>query len=98
MINVKFQKRSRNYCVFCPRCWHNYVSICQYSKIHGERRLKTQIEGLKRIISDQNLMLLPEYEQRMKVLKQLDYIDENEIVQRKGKVACEVLHHFLYLN
>ena len=41
-------------------------------------------------MSDQNLQLLPDYEQRISVLKALGFIDENLRVELKGKVACEV--------
>lgn len=41
-------------------------------------------------LSDQNLELLPDYEQRISVLKELQFIDENQTVQLKGRVACEV--------
>lgn len=43
-------------------------------------------------LSDQNLELLPDYEQRIAVLKELQFIDDNSTVQLKGRVACEV--HF----
>lgn len=45
---------------------------------------------MKMLMSDQNLQLLPDYEQRVLVLKELGFIDENSRVQLKGKVACEV--------
>ena len=41
-------------------------------------------------MSDQNLQLLPDYEQRIEVLKDLGFIDDSSRVQLKGKVACEV--------
>jgi antiviral helicase SKI2 len=41
-------------------------------------------------ISDQNLDLIPDYEQRIEVLKELNFINENSTVQLKGRVACEV--------
>jgi len=41
-------------------------------------------------ISDQNLDLIPDYEQRIEVLKELKFIDDNSTVQLKGRVACEV--------
>jgi len=41
-------------------------------------------------ISDQNLDLIPDYEQRIEVLKELKFIDENSTVQLKGRVACEI--------
>lgn len=42
-------------------------------------------------MSDQNLQLLPDYEQRIAVLRELGFIDENSRVELKGKVACEVI-------
>ena len=41
-------------------------------------------------MSDQNLQLLPDYEQRISVLKALGFIDQHSRVELKGKVACEV--------
>ena len=41
-------------------------------------------------MSDQNLELLPDYEQRIDVLKELGFIDEHGNVELKGRVACEV--------
>jgi len=41
-------------------------------------------------LSEQNLELLPDYEQRIDVLKELKFIDENSTVLLKGRVACEV--------
>ena len=48
------------------------------------------IADLKLAISDQNLELLPDYEQRIEVLKELKFIDDNSTVLLKGRVACEV--------
>lgn len=45
---------------------------------------------LKVTISDQNLELLPDYQQRIQVLQQLNYIDDQGTVQLKGRVACEI--------
>ncbi|KAK6347763.1 hypothetical protein TWF718_005592 [Orbilia javanica] len=55
-----------------------------------EYKLQEKIKNLKQLISDQNLQLLPDYEQRVRVLKQLDFIDESSRVQLKGRVACEI--------
>ena len=41
-------------------------------------------------MSDQNLQLLPDYEQRIEVLKDLGFVDQKSRVELKGKVACEV--------
>lgn len=57
---------------------------------HDEWQMKENISQLKQLMSDQNLQLLPDYDQRIQVLKDLGFIDEGCRVQLKGKVACEV--------
>lgn len=57
---------------------------------HDEWQVKENITQLKQLMSDQNLQLLPDYEQRIQVLKDLEFVDEQSRVQLKGKVACEV--------
>lgn len=52
--------------------------------------LQANIAFLKLALSDQNLELIPDYEQRISVLKDLKFIDENSTIQLKGRVACEV--------
>lgn len=64
---------------------------------HDEWQVKENISQLKMLMSDQNLQLLPDYEQRIQVLKDLGFVDEASRVQLKGKVACEVSHYRLYL-
>lgn len=57
---------------------------------HDEWIIKEHITQLRQLMSDQNLQLLPDYEQRIQVLKDLEFIDDASRVQLKGKVACEV--------
>lgn len=64
--------------------------IPQYAQLHAENGLKNQIAYLRASISDQNLELLPDYENRINALKEMQYIDQNATVQLKGRVACEV--------
>ncbi|KIL00999.1 hypothetical protein PAXRUDRAFT_762342 [Paxillus rubicundulus Ve08.2h10] len=61
-----------------------------YIHLHGHRALRSKIAALKDAISEQNLELIPEYEQRIGVLKELNFINENQTVQLKGRVACEI--------
>ncbi|KAJ7150328.1 ATP-dependent RNA helicase [Mycena filopes] len=61
-----------------------------YSIFHGEKVLRANIANLKLAISDQNLELIPDYEQRVEVLQELKFIDENSTVLLKGRVACEI--------
>jgi antiviral helicase SKI2 len=58
--------------------------------IHQRKQFLSEIETLKFALSDQNLELLPDYEQRVSVLKDLKFVDENSTVLLKGRVACEV--------
>jgi antiviral helicase SKI2 len=57
---------------------------------HDEWLIKENITQLRNLMSDQNLQLLPDYEQRISVLKDLEFIDSEARVQLKGKVAAEV--------
>ena len=44
------------------------------------------------MMSVQNLALVPDYEQRVEVLKELKFLETNSTVSLKGRVACEVRH------
>ncbi|KAH7308686.1 NUC185 domain-containing protein [Stachybotrys elegans] len=61
-----------------------------FAMCHDEWLIKEHISQLKQSLSDQNLQLLPDYEQRVQVLKELGFIDDAARIQLKGKVACEV--------
>jgi antiviral helicase SKI2 len=65
-----------------------------FLQVREEYLIKKNIESLKQLISDQNLELLPDYEQRVEVLKDLNYIDEGLNVLLKGRVACEISSGF----
>ena len=62
----------------------------QYAMHHDEWLVKENISQLRQLMSDQNLQLLPDYEQRISVLKDLEFITGDRTVGLKGKVACEV--------
>ncbi|OBA19905.1 antiviral helicase [Metschnikowia bicuspidata var. bicuspidata NRRL YB-4993] len=61
-----------------------------YSRLLQRNTIEKKIENLNLLISDENLELLPDYEQRLRVLEQLDFIDKNQNVVLKGRVACEI--------
>jgi antiviral helicase SKI2 len=73
-------------CLQCPSF------LKHFEMQHDEWQVKENISQLKQLMSDQNLQLLPDYEQRIQVLRDLGFIDEQSRVQLKGKVACEVSH------
>ena len=59
--------------------------------IHEEMVLREQLAELKQQMSEENLELIPNYEQRVEVLKELKFVDPvNVTVSLKGRVACEV--------
>jgi antiviral helicase SKI2 len=74
----------RSKCLSCPKFLQHFTMQ------HDEWLLKENIAQLRQLMSDQNLQLLPDYEQRIAVLKELGFIDENSRVELKGKVACEI--------
>ena len=67
--------------------------IRHFSMRHDEWLIKENISQLRQLMSDQNLQLLPDYEQRIAVLKDLGFVDDKSRVELKGKVACEVSLH-----
>ncbi|KAI0783389.1 antiviral helicase [Abortiporus biennis] len=71
-------------CLLCADFEHHYL------KVHVKKMLQANIAFLKMAISEQNLELIPDYEQRIEVLKELKFIDDNSTVLLKGRVACEI--------
>ncbi|KAG8890932.1 hypothetical protein FRB98_002952 [Tulasnella sp. 332] len=71
-------------CLLCEQFQEHYAIL------HNEKQLHMKISHLKLALSDQNLELLPDFEQRVAVLKELRHIDENQTVLLKGRVACEI--------
>ncbi|RYP13888.1 hypothetical protein DL765_006676 [Monosporascus sp. GIB2] len=61
-----------------------------FAMCHDQWLIKEHISSLRQALSDQNLQLLPDYEQRIQVLKDLSFIDADTRIQLKGKVACEI--------
>lgn len=59
--------------------------------VHVRKELEAELKMLLLKQSDQNLELLPDYHQRIEVLKTLRFIDPmSESVLLKGRVACEI--------
>ena len=71
-------------CIHCPDFAKHFAMA------HDQWIIKDRIAGIQQLMSDQNLQLLPDYEQRIAVLKDLGFIDGNARVELKGKVACEI--------
>ncbi|OBT73414.1 hypothetical protein VF21_08078 [Pseudogymnoascus sp. 05NY08] len=71
-------------CISCPEF------LKHYAMRQDEWVIKENIHQLRQLMSDQNLQLLPDYEQRIQVLRDLSFIDDTSRVELKGKVACEI--------
>ncbi|KAI1258939.1 DSHCT domain-containing protein [Xylariaceae sp. FL1019] len=61
-----------------------------FAMCHDQWLVQEHISSLRQALSDQNLQLLPDYEQRIEVLKDLSFVDTDTRIQLKGKVACEI--------
>lgn len=61
-----------------------------FQQTHDQWLVKENIDQLKQLMSDTNLQLLPDYNQRVSVLRDLGFVDTNSRVELKGKVACEI--------
>jgi len=88
----KFQKKAEllqilNSGFQCARC----PDLAEhYGQVHTRRLLAEKVADLEYRMSDKNLQLLPEYEQRLRVLKILEFVEQTNTVKLKGRVACEI--------
>ncbi|KAA8492476.1 DExH-box ATP-dependent RNA helicase DExH11 [Porphyridium purpureum] len=55
-----------------------------------QRILTEKLSRLRWALSDESLQLLPDYYQRISVLKRMNYVDADSVVLLKGRAACEV--------
>ncbi|XP_046875642.1 LOW QUALITY PROTEIN: helicase SKI2W [Hypomesus transpacificus] len=72
--------------------------VCQFIRVQERMKVQEDLDKLLFLTSDQSLSLLPEYHQRIEVLKSLDYVDKGGAVQLKGRVACQISCHELLLT
>ncbi|XP_065206278.1 superkiller complex protein 2 [Planococcus citri] len=61
-----------------------------FKKIFKVRQKEAKKEKLKHLLSEKGLLSYQEYKQKVAVLKELKYINDEDIVEMKGKVACEM--------
>ncbi|WFD36371.1 Antiviral helicase ski2 [Malassezia cuniculi] len=65
--------------------------VQEYNTVTHIRRLERESERIRYSMSEQNLELLPDYHQRMEVLRDLRFVDPaTDSVLVKGRVACEI--------
>ncbi|XP_032506230.1 helicase SKI2W isoform X2 [Phocoena sinus] len=80
------------------QCVHSPRFPAQYLKLRGRMQIQEEMERLRFLLSDQSLLLLPEYHQRVEVLRTLGYVDEVGTVKLAGRVACAMSSHELLLT
>lgn len=78
------ERMKQSKCHTCPKLKEQYVAMEQRQKLVDE------ISELRRNLSNENLQLMPEFQQRVSVLRFLNYVDDNNAVQLKGRVAREI--------
>lgn len=83
MENLALEARS-----FKSHCHPSVEKV--YTPIERKETLRSRVEALRHLLSNESLSLFPDFLQRKAVLHELGYIDENETVNIKGRVACEV--------
>ncbi len=79
-----FHERSLSICNGCPRLEK------QFALESRRQRLRQRVNRVKHAFSNQSLCLFPDFQQRLRVLQKLGYIDPSGIVELKGRIACEV--------
>ncbi|XP_029800635.1 helicase SKI2W [Suricata suricatta] len=80
------------------QCVHSPRFSTQYLKLQERMQIQKEMERLRFLLSDQSLLLLPEYHQRVEVLRTLGYVDEAGTVKLAGRVACAMSSHELLLT
>ncbi|XP_011378115.1 helicase SKI2W isoform X1 [Pteropus vampyrus] len=80
------------------QCVHSPRFPTQYLKLRERMQIQKEMERLRFLLSDQSLLLLPEYHQRVEVLRILGYVDEAGTVKLAGRVACAMSSHELLLT
>jgi len=61
-----------------------------FSLVFSVMAVKEELEMVEYLASEASLTLLPEYHCRVGVLRALQYVDSNSVVQLKGRVGCEM--------
>ncbi|XP_029633587.1 helicase SKI2W [Octopus sinensis] len=79
-------------CVNCPHFMEHF------KQVHANQMMKKKYKKLSFLVSDASLSLLPEYQQRIEVLKSFKYLNQTCTVQLKGRVACEISNHELMIT
>ncbi|KAK7333272.1 hypothetical protein VNO80_30037 [Phaseolus coccineus] len=78
------EKMSQNQCHGCIKL-EDHLKLAKEIKKHEE-----EVYALQFQMSDEALKQMPDFQGRIDVLKKIECIDEDLVVQMKGRVACEM--------
>jgi len=80
----------------CTQC--SNFRTC-FERTAFNQKVRKEFKDLQFRLSDESLQLLPEYDQRLDVLKALKYVDaDTGAVQLKGRISCEINNHELMIT
>ncbi|KAI6220328.1 hypothetical protein M3Y99_01612800 [Aphelenchoides fujianensis] len=85
-LQDKLVDKSKYPCRQCGLFDNHFMDLLQ------REDLNDKLQTLKFQTSSNALLLSEEYQNRIYVLRAMDYVDKNNIIGLKGKVACEVSH------
>jgi len=80
--DVAFARQFRSH--YHPNLEQHYVTV------ERKETLRLRVKTLRHLLSNESLQLFPDFEMRKAMLQSLGYVDENDTVCLKGRVACEV--------
>lgn len=60
----------------------------EFAIVYERKQAERKRDKYKRLLSYESLALYPDYQRRLLVLRELNYIDEHDSVILKGRVAC----------
>lgn len=61
-----------------------------FPKVYKLHKLEKKLTDIKSLLSNENLALFPDFQQKMNVLKILNYVEADNTLTMKGRVACEM--------
>ncbi|KAK9802049.1 hypothetical protein WJX73_006832 [Symbiochloris irregularis] len=70
--------------------WQDPVMGAMWGRVRREWQLGNRLAEMHHKVSDASLQQLPEFQQRLGVMRALGYVDAQDTVQMKGRVACEI--------
>ncbi|XP_060530075.1 superkiller complex protein 2 isoform X2 [Cylas formicarius] len=70
----------------------------QFLAVFNKKFIEEKKKNLEFKLSNASLILYPDYQNRIELLRRLNYVDANNRVQLKGRVACEMGMNELFIT